>query len=476
MPRKLSAVLLDSAWRSSAPYLFIVWGLPFAGLALAGLWWLFQEGWFLWFIGFMVIVSALPMLYFLIANIRPKEARDLEIPIEALCDAEWAEADRLAFIGLSDEVKHLALARENLDQLWDDTLTIMSTTSIYYKKGRTSFSAAEILTLIERVAHNYLQELERFGFLSKIPLGFVDAYISHNDKIEAVKRAWKIYRKMRIFTPTGFFAEVRAMMTDPLWDKMSVSFKSKLISLLYLEILKASVSLYSGQYRSIEHPSKRLKNDQAIAEQQLKIEPIRVVIVGQSNAGKSTLVNTLLQGCDHAATGIMSTTDKAHVYEWVFEDTKAYRVVDLPGYTAQEKSLASTVSEMIDSDLVLWMVKATQPARKPDAELLKLLNQRVERSKTFLAKPMIVGLITHGDQLPPKSDGIPDNWLASPDPKSHVIREAKGYIESMLGFKDAYLMHYDEKTAQYSNDISPLLVDHYTLLLNHQMKRRKRRG
>ncbi|MFY0663706.1 MAG: 50S ribosome-binding GTPase [Natronospirillum sp.] len=335
MPNKLSAVILSSAWRSSAPYLFIVWGLPFVGLALAGLWWLFQEGWILWFIAFMVIASAMPMLYFLIANRKRKAVRDPEIPIEELCDEEWAAADRAAFVALSGDVNNLALERENLDLLWDDTLSIMSTTSAYYKKGRTSFSAAEILTLIETVAHNYLLELERFGFLSKIPLGFVDTYISHNDKVESVKRAWKIYRKLRMFTPTGFFSEIRAMMTDPLWDKMSGSFKNKLISLLYLEILKASVSLYSGQYRSLEHPSKRLRNDQAIAEQQLKIEPVRVVIVGQSNTGKSTLVNTLLKASDHAATGIMSTTEKAHMYDWVLGDNKAYRVVDLPGYTSQ---------------------------------------------------------------------------------------------------------------------------------------------
>ncbi|MFY0663705.1 MAG: hypothetical protein JXQ97_03715 [Natronospirillum sp.] len=138
--------------------------------------------------------------------------------------------------------------------------------------------------------------------------------------------------------------------------------------------------------------------------------------------------------------------------------------------------MAFTVNEIIDSDLVLWMVKATQPARKPDAELLKRLNQRLESSKTFLAKPMIVGLITHGDQLPPKSAGIPDNWLESADQKSQIIREAKGYIENMLGFQDTVLMHYDEKTNRYSNDISSTFVDHYTLLLNHQMKRRKRKS
>lgn len=117
-------------------------------------------------------------------------------------------------------------------------------------------------------------------------------------------------------------------------------------------------------------------------------EPLKVVVFGEYNAGKSSLINALL-GMNVARTGSVPTTDR--IVEYVFsekeetvllgnrvqaglrnERLRRYVLVDLPGTNSAIEEHERTVREYINrSDLVLFCSSAVQPLKNSELWLIR---------------------------------------------------------------------------------------------------------
>jgi uncharacterized protein len=100
-------------------------------------------------------------------------------------------------------------------------------------------------------------------------------------------------------------------------------------------------------------------------------EPCEVVVavVGQVNAGKSSLINALL-GQRTAETDVLPATRDVRRYRLRQADQhdSLWTLLDTPGYgeegaTSQQKRAIQTA--LHEADLVLLVMKATSPARQP---------------------------------------------------------------------------------------------------------------
>ena len=98
--------------------------------------------------------------------------------------------------------------------------------------------------------------------------------------------------------------------------------------------------------------------------------PMRIVLIGQVNAGKSSLLNALADEI-RGAVGPLPATSSATEY---LLDLDGRPVRDARRHARGFDESAETVPELLSqaerADLIMWVASATQPARGPDRKSL----------------------------------------------------------------------------------------------------------
>jgi uncharacterized protein len=132
-----------------------------------------------------------------------------------------------------------------------------------------------------------------------------------------------------------------------------------------LEVGRAAIDLYSGRL-ALSEEELRLAQERDRAPAAVAVAPVRILLVGQVNAGKSSLVNALAQET-RCAIGPLPTTARVAEYQLELEGRPAVSLVDVPGLDGGVAQELRAQAER--ADLVLW-VAATQPARSADRQAL----------------------------------------------------------------------------------------------------------
>lgn len=85
--------------------------------------------------------------------------------------------------------------------------------------------------------------------------------------------------------------------------------------------------------------------------QKLKDKNIKVMFFGSYNAGKSTLINTIL-GSESARIGDIPTTDSVDTYLW-----NDYNLIDSPGINAPIEHETISKEQLYKSDLIVFLIR-----------------------------------------------------------------------------------------------------------------------
>jgi predicted GTPase len=195
-----------------------------------------------------------------------------------------------------------------------------------------------------------------------------------------------------------------------------------------LSVGRASIDLYSGRLRlSSDELSAAAAADSAA--QDAPLAPVRIVLGGQVNAGKSSLVNALAQEVRSAA-GPLPTTTRSTEYRIERHGLPVVSIVDTPGLgNGVERELRAQVER---ADLVLWVASATQPARSADRQAVDDFRAWA-RAQLGRRPPRIVLALTHIDELRPANEWTPPYDLrTSAGPKAQYIRAAIHSVGSTL--------------------------------------------
>jgi predicted GTPase len=189
-----------------------------------------------------------------------------------------------------------------------------------------------------------------------------------------------------------------------------------------LEIGRASIELYAGRLGlSDEEIGAARERDMAgIVD---RPAPVRIVLMGQINAGKSSLLNALAREVRSAA-GPTPVTSSAAEYLLELEGHPTVVLVDMPGLDERTESAAELQVQAERADLIVWVVSATQPARGPDR---KWLDEFRAWATAQLARrpPSVLVALTHIDELRPAAEWAPPYDVIAPTgPKARAIRAA----------------------------------------------------
>jgi predicted GTPase len=202
--------------------------------------------------------------------------------------------------------------------------------------------------------------------------------------------------------------------------------RARLTQAFILKVGRAAIDLYAGRL-ALSDEEMRVAQEVDAPATNIAIQPVRLILVGQVNAGKSSLVNALALET-HCAVGPVPTTSQATEYRLELEGRPAVSLVDMAGLT--EGDAPEFLAQAERADLVLWVASAMQPARSPDRRGLdeyrswaaQLASKPIRLSRR---PPPVLLALTHVDLVRPASEWAPPYDVEAPEvPKARNIRAA----------------------------------------------------
>jgi uncharacterized protein len=205
-------------------------------------------------------------------------------------------------------------------------------------------------------------------------------------------------------------------------------------------------------------------------------QPLNIVVVGRTGAGKSSLINSLFLE-DLAQVDVLPSTKDLQAYHWILdlegETVEALNLWDTPGY--EQINNPQLRQQVLDygatADLILLVTPALDPALQMDLDFLQdLYSQNPE-------VPLIT-VVTQVDRLRPLREWQPPyHWETGDRPKEINIRQAVEYrSQGLEAFNSLVLpvVTYDPATSRSDwgiDELSLALVESINPLQQLQLSR-----
>ncbi|MEJ6123475.1 50S ribosome-binding GTPase [Vibrio sp. 2-Bac 85] len=336
-------------------------------------------------------------------------------------DTEWRELDKVAYQLMNFVAQ--AFDKKGLDFSIPEGLQLLEEISRRYQLVVKEYIPAIELVKISHLTSGY-KAYEQYGEVGQ----------------KAIKVAiWANYAKNLYLNPAKFATDLlkdqsTSGMTQGLFENIQIQAKQALLD----EVVSVAIDLYSGRF-SFEQGSVTASDiaTQDVQRMAADLEPIRIVIVGQTNAGKSSVINVLKEQL-MAEVDVLPCTDGTIVYQASLDDIDI-RLIDLQGLDGKPKTEQSMLAEMTSADLILWMLKADQPARALDKNLKTKFDAYYDDVKHISSKKAtVVGIVNQVDRLKPIDDWQPPYDLIQPDlveakaAKAKIIKQAMDYNQTLL--------------------------------------------
>lgn len=356
--------------------------LPLTVSGILGFFWLIEHGWFLWFVGISALLAAVALILRWIGKRQARLARArlgevAEPAVAVAADPDWSEVERAAYARACARIE----ARTAEAMEWEallpaalEELRLMA--EDLGKRRELDFSLPEALLLIEHAAARYRGWLRRnLPLADTVTLRQIERLWRHRASLGTAWSAgygvWRLARLVR--NPlNGLAREAEAVFSDSNSSWLGGQMLCVLQAILLEEIAHAAVDLYSGRLRFSDAELAGLAEGAARRDRARLAAgdlPLRILLVGQVSAGKSTLLNALA-GADRSETDMAATTARYQGYAAEIDGVPCH-LIDAPGLDGGDRTRGLALKEMLQADLVLWLVRTDRPGRAPDVALLR---------------------------------------------------------------------------------------------------------
>jgi len=316
---------------------------------------------------------------------------------------DWSDTDNTIWKSAILEAKR----RTDLAPNWEDVLTkhpyalAAFIAFNYEQKDRFDINPLEALIAVEESCRRFRKiARKRLPFVEQLTISrIMRAHeLANNKYVIKVAKALPTILTAKS-NPIGLlletlFSDLRNKATQKLSDEIQTKLKMDLLK----EICTTLVDLYSGRlFLAVDEIESSAITQQDLAS--VSPEVIRVVFVGQTSAGKSSLVNTLV-GSLVAEVDVLSSTTQKAIYHATLENGINLNLVDLPGLNSDTKTTQAIFDECLRADLIIWVLKANQSARDLDKTLRdKLAKHFNQPSHINHRQALILGVVSHTSDL-----------------------------------------------------------------------------
>ncbi|MGY6554291.1 MAG: GTPase family protein [Wenzhouxiangella sp.] len=393
--------------------------LPLAILPLLGVAWLWQNAQLLLWVGATLLLaliamglnllavrreqSALPQAQTQAAEHWPAQAEDCWQQVEALAARVTPED-----YPLNDGASLMRLGRE-----------VLNLAAGHFHPGQAQplleMTLPHTLAVIERAARELRQDIvENVPFSHSLSLGDM-----------ARARRWQQWYKRHetwiraarvLFAPQSAAAsELRRLAGNQIFQHGSKNVQTWLLREYVRKLGYHAIELYGGYARlDVAVPVEKLTREsgKSVAEVDpgANSEPLRWVIAGRSNAGKSSLVNAL---CRDLVAGVDVLPERdagAKVHRLQRDGLDQVLIFEAPGFDEQPDA---ALDKLLDSaDLVLWVSAANRADRQAERRALDAIRHQLIQAES-IAPPLIV-VMSQIDRLRPVREWQPPYPLNPP--------------------------------------------------------------
>jgi predicted GTPase len=435
---------LDKTTYSRALLLAVALLLPTLSLVPLGTIWLWQHGLVIyWAVAACLIVAAIYLMEKRLVTSLPAAPPPDEDESAAPADPNWTPRQDEAWAAVTRMASSVGperlTSRDAVLRLGLDTIeTVARQLHPERKDPLLQFTVPEALAVIERASANL-----RGFVVSSFPLGdrVTVAQIMWlyrwRGAVQLAEKGYDLWRVVRLLNPASAVTqELRERFTRQLYEAGRDHLARRLARAFVREVGRAAIDLYGGNLRVTEaqlraHVTAATREDMAEAEAR-EAEPIRILVAGQTGAGKSSLINALASAVQ-AVVDPLPTTARFTAYRLTHEGLPAALIVDSPGLTGP-KDHPELIEAADDCDMILWVVSATRAARDVDAQALAAIRGHFAAQPNRRRPPMLLAL-THIDQLRPFTEWQPPYDLATAARgKGVTIRDAIQATGGELGF------------------------------------------
>jgi len=429
--------------RQVVPLIAVSVGLPILVLAGVGLYFVFQQGYLLVFVAVLAVVTLLArlLLWWLNRNLPKTSLQAGESIVEP--SEDWSDSEQEIWVRINGEIDLRMHQNDDWNQLQTHAIEIVRLAADEYECTEWDFSIPASLRMLEEVSRRYRKTLRtHVPFVEAVKVSHLRYAFQNQENLGRAHSFYRVsrnvWRGIRLLNPVAaVVSEVRDYITGELFAKVNAETQWQLKKALLQEVLSVSIDLYSGRFNIDESDldtATVTKADQSRLAPPL--DPVRIAVLGQQNSGKSSLINAL-RGEFNAEVDALPVDRGVRVYTYSIDDVEHLHLVELPGLNGDAKAMRKLVSQLVESDIVLWVLKADQPARSLDTRLHEQFEAHFDgRANLQKKKPVLIGLLNHVDALSPRDQWIPPYDLADTGiAKVRTINEALQYNQQQIPFQ-----------------------------------------
>jgi uncharacterized protein len=386
--------------------------LPALSLIPLGSLWLWERGYLLYWVGaaLTVVVATYLIEAQLVGAGGTTSSNGTTSAAPEAPDATWSPRETAAW----DAVEALAAGIDptgitSRDAVFDLGLRTVETVARNIHPQDQDplwrFTVPEALLLIERVS----RELRPF-VADNVPLGDqltiaqVLKIYRWRSAIGVADKAYDLWRIIRLINPVAAITnEARERLTKKLYSGVRDELAKRLTQGFVREVGRAAIDLYGGRLR--------VPADDGVLRSPLGTsldrtppatsEPLRVLVLGQSGAGQSALIDALLRevnsdgGVQPAAAGVSPVATQIEAVQPVL-------FVQPPALSKKPSVIKALCTDADASDLVIWVGDANLADRELDRTALAALRDYFE-TQPDRQHPPVMGVVIHNGQF--TSDG-----------------------------------------------------------------------
>ncbi len=416
--------------------------MPLLGIGAAGGVWLYERGWLGWAGLAFLCGETLALVLFRRwggqrAGVLPQPSSALPPTFAPRDEPAWALVQE--YLARVDRQEIVLTSKEHLLALGQEILERVAT--CYHPHAAEPFLAVQIPQLfraIEETARDLANLTRDVPLAHRITIGDAVRGYQLQQRLKPAYNAYQVLYPLLNWQNALF----RMLVTDRLFDVAKQTLAQWLLKWYVDRVGYHAIELYSGRLpltRRVDSEAYFAPSSSPVSggnPPPMSAGPVRVLILGQVKAGKSSLTNALFDE-PRAVTDVLPATARLTSYALERVELGTTLIVsDMGGYedpSAPQERLAEALTEALQSDLILLVVSAVNVAREPDRQLLAQLRAHFAQHPELRPPPVVVAL-THIDLLRPLREWAPPYNVVTPDSqKAHAMRGAMTAVATEVG-------------------------------------------